>query len=193
MGFGSQPDRQPANSEVYPDGGMKTTYQATDERPYRRPFTEKTETYGIAASDHHSRRHGWPALYRKSSVVDDLAEIIRDGRPRAIYVTHEVNTHPDHGSLFWFVRDAAAAAPFEGPLTTFVLHGAEPKEEPSLRIALTAHELAKKRAPIEIYQAGVSPVHDGPAEEYAKPEERFWEWVGRASERATTSQRPIER
>jgi len=158
----------------YPDGGLTAIYGATDDRPYRQPYTGKTETYGIVASDYHSRLHGGPAPYRKASVVDDLTEIIRDGRPRAIYVTNEVDTHPDHAALFWFVRDAAAAARFHGPLTTFVVHGREPIEEPSLRIVLTEAELRRKRATIEIYQAGVSPVHDRLAEEYARQEERFW-------------------
>ena len=158
----------------YPDGGMKKIYQATDEQPYRQPYTEKTETYGIAASDYHSRRHGRPAPYRKSAVVDDLAEIIRDGRPREIYVTHEVDTHPDHGAVFEFVRDAALAARFGGELLTFVVHGAGPAVESTRQITLTAGELERKRATLEIYQAGVSPVHDRLAEEYAKPEEQFW-------------------
>jgi LmbE family N-acetylglucosaminyl deacetylase len=149
--------------------------ESTDERPYRQPHTGRSETYGPLAADYRSRRHGRAAPYRKQAVVEDLKEIIGDSRPREIYVTSRIDTHPDHAALFHFVRDAAAAAGYRGRLLTFVVHGAEPKEEPTLRIALGAEEQATKRRTIEVYQAGVSPVHDALADKYAKPEERFWE------------------
>jgi LmbE family N-acetylglucosaminyl deacetylase len=159
----------------YPDGGMTAMLESTDERPYRQPHTGRSQTYGTLAADYHMRRHGRAIPYCKQAVVDDLKEIISDSRPREIYVTSRIDTHPDHAALFHFVRDAAAAARYRGRLLTFVVHGAEPKEEPSLRIVLNADEQATKRRTIEIYQAGVSPVHDRLAEEYSKPEERFWE------------------
>jgi LmbE family N-acetylglucosaminyl deacetylase len=159
----------------YPDGGMKAVYESTDERPYRHPHTGRSETYGTAVVDYHTHRHGRAAPYLKQAVLDDLKTIIADALPREIYVTAEVDTHPDHATIFRFARDAAAAARFGGRLLTFVVHGDEPKAPPTRRIALTPDELAKKRAALEIYQAGVSPVHDRLAEEYAKPEERFWE------------------
>jgi LmbE family N-acetylglucosaminyl deacetylase len=167
----------------YPDGGMKALFAMAGESPpeprnvppYRQPHTGRSETYGTAVADYHTRRHGRAAPYRKQAVVEDLREIIADARPREIYVTHEIDTHPDHAALFRFVRDAATTAHFQGRLLTFVVHGIEPQEPPTKRIALTADELAKKRRTIEIYQVGVSPVHDRLAEQYAKPEERFWD------------------
>lgn len=158
----------------YPDGGLKAIYESSPDRPYRQPLTQKNSTYGVAAPDYHTRRHGKPALYRRQAVVDDLAEIIRAARPDELYVTSEVDTHSDHAALFAYVRDAAAVSGFRRPLFTYVVHGNPPVRAPDVRLTLTDAELARKRATLEIYQAGVSPVHDRLAEEYAKPEEIFW-------------------
>lgn len=158
----------------YPDGGMTTIYEAQDDATYRSPLTQKAETYGVVVPDYHTQAHGRPAPYRKQSVTDDLAEILRRRRPKEIYVTHETDTHPDHRATFWFVRDAATAAGYAGSLFTFVVHGKPPTAPPSLQLTLTDDELRHKRATIEIYQAGVSPVHDDLAEHYALPEETFW-------------------
>lgn len=158
----------------YPDGGMKTLYEADEQIPYRQPFTEKSETYGPAVRDYHFQVHGRPAPYVKQSVINDLAEIIRTRRPQEIYVTNEVDVHDDHRATFWLVRDAAAAAGYRGIIYTYVVHGAAPPEAPGLRLTLSETELRRKRATIEIYQAGVSPIHDHLAEKYAQPEELFW-------------------
>jgi len=161
----------------YPDGGLKAIDRLPHGEIYRQPFTEKKATYGTVAADYHTRRHGRPAEYGRAAIVGDLREIIADARPREIYVTSEIDTHADHSALFRLTREAAAAARYEGKLLTFVVHGAEPDEPPTLRITLTADELAKKRTTLEIYQRGVSPVHDRLAEEYAEAEERFWEVI----------------
>jgi LmbE family N-acetylglucosaminyl deacetylase len=122
----------------------------------------------------HSRLHGEPAPYTKAAVIEDLVEIIKSCRPQEIYVTHEVDTHGDHRASFWFVRDAAKAAGYEGDFFTYVVHGKPPQEPPDRRLRLSQQELATKRAVIEIYQEGTSPVHDRLAETYALPEEVFW-------------------
>ena len=44
----------------------------------------------------------------------DIVEIIKRHAPAAIYVTSEADGHSDHASAFWFVRDAAVAAAYEG-------------------------------------------------------------------------------
>jgi len=110
----------------------------------------------------------------KSSVVADLAEIIRSRAPKAIFTTLDIDTHADHRATSLFVREAVRAAAYKGPVRGYVVHGKPPADEPDLALTLTPEELKRKRALLEIYQAGVSPVHDGLADEYTLPEERFW-------------------
>jgi LmbE family N-acetylglucosaminyl deacetylase len=157
----------------YPDTGLKTLYEAKTETPYRQPFTGKIETYGPVIRDYHTLTHGRPAPYLKSSVLSDLVEIIKARKPKAIYVTNEADTHPDHKTTFWFVRDAARAAGYRGTLYTFVVHG-KPPAGPAHRVALSETEQRQKRALIEEYQAKLSPIHDKLADEYTRAEEVFW-------------------
>jgi hypothetical protein len=56
-----------------------------------------------------------------------------------------------------------------------VVHGKPPNEAPGRSIALTKPQLARKKAVIEEYQVGLSPLHDNLAATYTKPEEVFWE------------------
>jgi LmbE family N-acetylglucosaminyl deacetylase len=158
----------------YPDGGLETMYAAKDDAPYRQPFTGKTETYGLPVADYHNRVHGRPAPYLRASAVGDLAEIIESRKPNEIYVTAKADTHGDHRATFWLARDAARAAKYAGPLWTYVVHGSNPKESPDRHLTLTDAELKSKRELLELYQVGVSPVHDRLAETYARPEEQFW-------------------
>jgi LmbE family N-acetylglucosaminyl deacetylase len=158
----------------YPDSGLTPMYQATDATPFRQKFTGKSETYPSEVPDYHSQRHVSPAPYRKEAVIADLAEIIAARKPQQIYVTHEADVHPDHRATFWFARDAARAAGVRQPLLTFVVHGKPPPREPAARLALTPAEQVRKRELLELYQKGVSPVHDTLAEEYTRPEEVFW-------------------
>lgn len=157
----------------YPDSGLKAIYEAKAESPYRQPFTQKTESYEAVIRDYHSLAHGRPAPYLKSSVLGDLVEIIQTRKPKAIYVTNEADSHPDHRATFWFVRDAAKAAGYRGTLFTFVVHG-KPPPGPVHRVALSETEQARKRALIEEYQTRLSPIHDELAEKYARAEEVFW-------------------
>lgn len=159
----------------YPDGGLDKLYAAQDEIPYRQPFTGKTATYGPVALDYHNQVYGCPAPYVRKSVLGDLAEIIEARKPKEIYCTGQSDTHGDHRATFWFVRDAAKAAAYRGTLWTYVVHGSPPAESPQRRLALSESEQKTKRATIEGYQFGVSPVHDRLADTYAKPEELFWE------------------
>jgi LmbE family N-acetylglucosaminyl deacetylase len=158
----------------YPDGGLEKMYKSESDDSYRQPFTGKTETYGPVAADYRSQVHGRPAPYLRASVISDLADIIKERAPKEIYVTAEADSHADHRATFWFTRDAAKTAEFQGPLWTFVVHGRAPEEPPDRRLELTESELKEKRALIESYQVGVSPVHDQLAATYAKPEECFW-------------------
>jgi len=167
----------------YPDGGLRAMYAAEGTTPYKQPYTTRTATYGVVRPDYHSIKHQEAAPYVKSSVVADLAEIIRTRAPRAIFTTLDVDTHADHRAVALFVRDAVLASKYIGPVRGYVVHGAAPATEPDLRIVLTPEELQRKRRLLEIYQAGVSPVHDGLADEYTQPEERFWKILPQAEQK----------
>jgi LmbE family N-acetylglucosaminyl deacetylase len=158
----------------YPDGGLEKMYSLEGDKPYQQPFTGREATYGRAVADYHSRTHGRPAPYVRASLVDDLAEIIKARRPAEMFVTDESDSHGDHRATLWFVRDAVRAAGYQGPVWTFVVHGRGPTAPPDRRLTLSDAELKTKREVIELYQVGVSPVHDRLAETYARPEELFW-------------------
>lgn len=160
----------------YPDSGLQTIYEQTESTPFTQRFTRQAETYGVAQRDHHTTEHGRPAAYLKANLIADLTEIIRKCQPKEIYVTNEADTHGDHRAAFWFVRDAARAAAYGGPIFTFVAHGKGPAEPPSRRLLLTKEELETKRAALVDHQAGTSPIHDQLATEYTKPEELFWRY-----------------
>lgn len=158
----------------YPDSGLETIYQQTDSIPFEQKFTKKHETYGATVRDYHSIVHGQPAPYLKASVIDDIAEIIRDRQPKEIYVTNEADVHSDHRAAPWFVRDAARAANYRGPIFTYVVHGKPLPLPPDRNLTLTKEETETKHAALEDHQAGTSPIHDQLADEYTKPEETFW-------------------
>lgn len=158
----------------YPDGGLASLYATKDDAVYRQPFTAKTATYGAEVADYHTSTHGRAAPYQRSAVLSDLTEIIKTRKPVEIYVTGETDTHGDHSATFAFVRDAATAADYRGTLWTYIVHGRPPAEAPDRRLELTEAERKAKRSLLELYQSGVSPVHDDLAETYARPEEVFW-------------------
>lgn len=158
----------------YPDGGLRAMYEAADATPYKQPYTTRSATYGLVRPDYHRAAHDASAPYTKAAVVADLAEIIRARAPKAIFTTLDIDTHADHRATNLFVRDAVRAAGYKGPVHGYAVHGKPPAAEPDLKLVLTPEELKRKRTVLEIYQVGVSPVHDGLAEEYTLPEERFW-------------------
>lgn len=159
----------------YPDSGLEKIYRAEGGEPFRQMFTRQRETYGVTAHDYHSLVHGRPAPYLKSSIIADLAEIIRARQPKQVFVTHEADTHDDHRTAFLLVRDALRAASFAGRFLTYVVHGKPPAAPPTLRLKLTPAQSDTKRAALKDHQAGTSPIHDGLVEEYLKPEELFWQ------------------
>jgi LmbE family N-acetylglucosaminyl deacetylase len=158
----------------YPDGGLDTLYRGRSDGLYRQPFTGKTETYGPVVADYHSQIHGRPAGYDRTSVLADLTEIIKVRAPKDIYITGEADSHADHRATCWFTREAARTAGFRDTLWTYIVHGRAPDNSPGRRVSLSQSEFDIKRAIIESYQVGVSPVHDQLAATYAKPEELFW-------------------
>lgn len=159
----------------YPDSGLGTIYQTGGTMPFQQMFTQQRETYGVTARDYHTLVHGRPAPYLKSSIISDLAEIIRARQPKDVFVTHESDTHDDHRTAFWLVRDALRDAKYTGRLFTYVVHGKPPAGPPNLRIKLTAAQSDIKRAALMDHQVGTSPIHDGLVVEYLGPEEHFWQ------------------
>jgi LmbE family N-acetylglucosaminyl deacetylase len=151
-------------------------YQDSGDTPYRHPLTLKQATYTGARRDYHSARHGRSAPYTRASVLADLEAILRERRPRAVYVTHESDKHSDHAAAFWFVRDALQAAQPSAQLFAFVVHGEPIKRTPDLRVELTPGQIEAKRQALLMHQAGVSPVHDYLAKQFANPGEIFWEF-----------------
>ncbi len=156
----------------YPDGGLAAIYQSEEDAVFRQRHTGKSETYGLVAKDYHTAKHGRPTPYTRASIIKDLAEIIRERRPKEIYVTNELDQHSDHRAAMWFVRDAAATAGYEGKLYTFLVHGKKRPETPPRRVKLTPEQVAAKKAAIGMHK--IPKVHDHLVEAHAKEEELFW-------------------
>ena len=106
----------------YPDGALDSVYETVGGMPFQQRFTERSETYGIAVPDFHSRAHGTPASYERGSVLADIVELLRIFEPAEIYFPNDADTHRDHRAAFRFVRDALTAVGYEGRSFTYVLH-----------------------------------------------------------------------
>ena len=155
----------------FPDSGLATIYRSEDDQVYRQQFTGKDETFGITAKDYHSTTHGKPAQYTRRTFLGTLEGIIKTTGPKEIYVTNELDTHSDHKAAFWFVRDAARQAGFNGKLLTYIVHGKKIPQLPLRRVHLTAVQVQQKKAAIRPHQIPI--VHDH-LDSHAKEEERFW-------------------
>jgi len=71
--------------------------------------TKGTGTYaerGAAHRDEHSARTGAAAAYDARSLEGDLASLLGRLRPRDLYVTHPLDSHPDHAATYEYVRRA---------------------------------------------------------------------------------------
>ena len=196
---------QPTNVTFlgYPDGGLNQVYQNEGEIPYKQNTTEKTETYGLHQPDYHFLTYGKPAPYRKASALVDVTEIIQRVKPDQIYVTNEVDTHPDHQATFWFVRDAVKTSGYHGELYTYVIHAGSPRawpvpldatpqkpfEPPALvdgqwlleglpwpppkRVRLTGEQAMMKLKALRAHQSQAQLTHLH-LESFVKSEEIFW-------------------
>ena len=109
----------------YPDRGLAQLWNRHWEgsHPYRSPQT------GVARSPYdNSLTEGAP--YCGEAVVRDLQRLLRDRRPRTIYLPHPNDLHPDHWSAAAFgvyalerLRHEADAEAFEDVhLWTYVVH-----------------------------------------------------------------------
>ena len=187
----------------YPDGELGNLYNSTDDKVIRQKFTQKDETYGLIQKDYHSSVHGKPAAYRRSSVMADLVELLRTLQPTEIYVTDGTDGHIDHRAAFWFVRDAAKQAGYNGALYTYLVHGLpawpfptgvtpeRPFESrrvdgevvprglpwpPPRRVPLTREQAERKLKAIQAHNIPVvgMPEHQSEMESFVKSEEVFW-------------------
>ena len=69
---------------------------------------------GAHRRDEHSARTGSPAPYTADALEEDLAAVLERLRPRDVYVTHSIDTHPDHAGTYEYLRralDRADVAP----------------------------------------------------------------------------------
>jgi len=187
----------------YPDGGLNQVRQTEGETPYKQNTTQKAETYGLHQPDYHFLAYGKPAVYRKAAALADVTEIIQRVKPDQIYVTNEVDTHPDHRAAFWFVRDAVKASGYHGELYTYVIHAGSPRSwplplgatpqkpfeppalangrgffegllwPPPIRVPLTVKQAIMKLKAIRSHQSQVQLIHLH-LESFVKSEEIFW-------------------
>ena len=61
---------------------------------------------GAGGTDVHTLLTGKPAPYTSDSLVSDLAALIERLRPYDIYVSHPIDEHPDHASVYAYLRRA---------------------------------------------------------------------------------------
>jgi LmbE family N-acetylglucosaminyl deacetylase len=187
----------------YPDGDLGNLYESTDDKVIRQQFTKKDETYALIQKDYHTSVHGKPAPYKRSSVLDDLGEVLKMLQPTEIYVTDETDGHIDHRAAFWFVRDAAKQVGYKGAFYTYLVHGLpawpfppgvtpnQPFEArkvngegaprglpwpPPKRVPLTLEQAQQKLKSIQAHNIPVvgMPEHQSEMESFVKSEEVFW-------------------
>ncbi len=63
-------------------------------------------TRGLGGADYHKYRFGAPGKYNWPTMVADLADLIHTTRPTHIFTTGSWETHTDHSSTYWLVKDA---------------------------------------------------------------------------------------
>ena len=114
----------------YPDGVLAGVYADVYSTPVRSPTTARTSTYGPVETDYHTLAHGRPALYTRTSALDDVEELLRESRAAQVYMTDRADQHPDHWATYDLVRSAAAAIGYRGVLLTFLVHSGLTQEWP---------------------------------------------------------------
>ena len=187
----------------YPDGDLGNLYQSADDKVIRQQFTKKDQTYALIQKDYHSSERGTPAPYKRSSVLTDMVELLTTLQPTEIYVTDETDGHIDHRAAFWFLRDAAKQARYNGAFYTYLVHGLpawpfpagvtpdRPFESrkidgevvprglpwpPPRRVPLTREQAETKLKSIQAHNIPVvgMPEHQSEMESFVKSEEVFW-------------------
>jgi LmbE family N-acetylglucosaminyl deacetylase len=166
----------------YPDAGLDKVYRTQAGASFQQPFTQKSETYGLAVSDYHSRVYGTPAPYQRKYALADVTKIVQDFKPEQVYAPNAVDTHPDHQATFWFVRDALQAISYQGHLYTYVIHATSyPCPEslpcpPTLKKSPSKAQSTKKFEALLNYKSQVWQFFDSvqSLEAYTQEDEAFW-------------------
>ena len=65
-----------------------------------------------------------------ASALSDVMRLVKESWPARVYVTHQLDTHPDHRVSGELVSAAIAAARFTGELFMFIVHGGGHKNWP---------------------------------------------------------------
>lgn len=97
----------------YPDGWLAEMgdepLPPVDRRALDGSCVKATGTYGehgAAGRDEHTARTGSPGAYVAASLEEDLAALLGRLHPHDVYVTHPLDTHPDHAATYAYVRRA---------------------------------------------------------------------------------------
>lgn len=117
----------------YADTGMQVEdsflmhlYEEKDANKIYQSFCTH-ETYGLEGKyEYHMQKTGTHAPYSRTSVKNDLKDIIETVRPRNIFTTSEFDVHGDHAALYKFIveilgelKDTSA---YEVNLYTGIVH-----------------------------------------------------------------------
>lgn len=107
---------------AYPDSYLQQVYQADGDTTVISEKSGQQQTYRLQVRDYHSQRHGQPAPYRRTAVVNDLLDLLTQMQPRKVYWPLSCDSHPDHQATAWFVHDALQSADFQGESLQYLIH-----------------------------------------------------------------------
>ncbi len=174
---------------AYPDGGLLDIFKANSRQPYVSLQTGNKHSYAALHTDYHSKKHGKPAPYTRTAIVDDLTQIIKQKQPRSIYVTSVNDSHPDHQAAFLLTQQAAINAEYQGLLNTYLIHAKEKDnsaEHPyifetksasaelaaAIKTQLLPSEVLQKKAMLETFEVEMQTAEDFMLS-FVKEEEAF--------------------
>jgi len=93
----------------YPDGSLKSLFEASDRNEEISFLNGKSHTYGNPAAnlyDYHTLQHGHAALLTGNHVRQDFLDVIRVNMPSEIYVMSRYDTHSDHEYCYHYMAEA---------------------------------------------------------------------------------------
>lgn len=110
----------------YPDSQLLTVYnnyvKSTDALVANNGRSTTYGNQGLGDKDYHTFLTGSPGAYNKPSVVADVTSLLATYRPADIYLTGEYDEHPDHRSVYYFVREGLRQVMGSDPAYRPVLH-----------------------------------------------------------------------
>lgn len=97
----------------YPDGWLAELgaepLPPIERRAVDHSCAKQSGTYaerGASHADEHTARTGTAGTYDAASLEGDLAALLGRLHPRDVYVTHPLDSHPDHAATYVYVRRA---------------------------------------------------------------------------------------